>query len=133
MPPERVFTGDQVPGRTASEVSPGPGTVVVEFPFGEWVYERRYVFYSIAHWHPLLNGFSGHFPQSYNINATHLRHPLDYPDAAWVALLGSGATHAVLHLPSYRDDEGERIGRWLGERGARLVAEFDGDRVFRLK
>jgi hypothetical protein len=134
MPPPRVFTGDQVPGAYRFLKSlPAPGTVVVEFPFGEWVYERRYVFYSIAHWHPLLNGFSGHFPQSYNINATHLRHPLDYPDAAWDVLMQSGATHAVVHGPYYRDDEGERIGRWLVDRGARLIGVFDGDGVFRLK
>jgi hypothetical protein len=133
-PPARVFTGDEVPGAYRFLKSlPAPGTVVVEFPLGEWVYERRYVFYSIAHWHPLLNGFSGYFPLSYNMNATHLRYPLDDPDASWQALMRSGATHAVVHGPYYRDDEGERIGRWLAEKGAKLVAEFDGDRVFQLK
>ena len=73
------------------------------------------MFYSTAHWHPLLNGYSGHFPLSYNLNATHLRHPLDYPDASWETLMRSGATHAVVHGPYYRDDEGERIGQWLVE------------------
>ncbi len=78
----RVYTGDQVPGVYRFLKSlPAPGTVVVEFPLGEWAYELRYVFYSTAHWHPLLNGYSGHFPLSYHMNATHLRHPLDYPDA----------------------------------------------------
>jgi len=67
------------------------------------------------------------------MNATHLRHPLDYPDAAWNTLMRSGATHAVVHLPYYRDDEGERIGRWLVDRGARQVGEFDGDKVFALR
>jgi hypothetical protein len=134
MPPARVFTGDEVPGAYRFLKSlPAPGTVVVEFPFGEWVYERRYVFYSIAHWHPLLNGFSGHFPFSYNMNATHLRHPLDYPDASWATLMRSGATHAIVHGPYYRDDEGERIGSWLVEKGAKLVGEFEDDKVFQLK
>jgi hypothetical protein len=134
VPPERVYTGDAVPGAYRYLKSlPSPGTIVVEFPFGEWVYERRYVFYSMVHWHPLLNGFSGHFPQSYNINATHLRHPLDGRDAAWETLVRSGATHAVVHLPYYKDDEGERIGMWLSGKGARQVGEFEGDRVFQLK
>ncbi len=133
-PPARVYTGDQVPGAYRFLKSlPAPGTVVVEFPLGEWAYELRYVFYSTAHWHPLLNGYSGHFPLSYNMNATHLRHPLDYPDASWETLRRSGATHAVVHGSYYRDDEGERIGEWLVQKGARLAAEFDGDRVFALR
>ena len=134
MPPARVYTGDAVPGAYRFLATlPSPGTVVVEFPLGEWAYEVRYVFYSTAHWHPLLNGYSGHFPLSYNMNATHLRRPLDDPDASWDTLMRSGATHAVLHLSYYQDDEGERIGQWLIARGARLVGEFDGDKVFALR
>jgi hypothetical protein len=134
MPPARVYTGEEVPGvyQFLKGVS-APGTVVVEFPFGEWAYELRYVFYSTAHWHPLLNGYSGHFPLSYNMNATHLRHPLDYPDASWTTLMKSGATHAIVHAQYYRDDEGEKIGRWLSARGAKQVADFNGERVFVLR
>lgn len=133
-PPARVYTGDQVPGAYKFLKSlPAPGTVVVEFPLGEWAYELRYVFYSTAHWHPLLNGYSGQFPLSYNMNATHLRHPLDYRDASWGTLMRSGATHAVVHLPYYRDDEGEQIARWLVDNGARQLGEFDGDKVFALR
>jgi hypothetical protein len=133
-PPARVHTGDEVPGAYRFLKSlPAPGTVVVEFPLGEWAYEVRYVFYSTAHWHPLLNGYSGQFPLSYNMNATHLRHPLDYPDASWETLARAGATHAVVHGPYYRDDEGERIGQWLVQKGARLIGDFDGDRVFVLR
>ena len=81
----------------------------------------------------MLNGYSGHFPLSYNLNATHLRHPLDYPDASWQTLMKAGATHAIVHGTYYRDDEGERIGRWLIDHGARQTAEFEGDRVFALR
>ena len=134
MPPSRVYTGDEVPGAYRFLATlPSPGTIVVEFPLGEWAYEVRYVFYSTAHWHPLLNGYSGHFPLSYNMNATFLRRPLDAPDRAWETLTKSGATHAVLHLPYYQDDEGERIGKWLMAKGARVVGEFDGDKVFALR
>ena len=134
MPPPRVYTGEQVPGAYRFLKSlPAPGTVIVEFPLGEWAYEVRYVFYAAVHWHPLLNGYSGHFPLSYNMNATHLRNPLDYPDASWDTLMRSGATHAVVHGPYYRDDEGDRIGTWLTGNGAKLLGEFDGDKVFQLK
>jgi hypothetical protein len=134
MPPARVFIGDEVPAAYRFLKSlPAPGTVVVEFPLGEWEYERRYVFYSTAHWHPVLNGYSGHFPVSYNMNATFLRHPLDDPDRSWETLMRSGATHAIVHGPYYKDDEDERIGTWLMAHGARLLGEFAGDRVFQLK
>ena len=133
-PPARVYTGEDVPAvYRYLKTLPAPGTVVVEFPLGEPAYEVRYVFYSIAHWHPLVNGYSGHFPLSYNLTATHLRHPLDYPDASWETLMKSGATHAIVHGQYYRDDEGEKTGRWLTEQGAKQVAEFDGDRVFALR
>jgi hypothetical protein len=134
MPPARVYTGREVPGAYLFLKSlPSPGTVVAEFPFGEWAYEQRYVFYSTVHWHPLLNGYSGHFPLSYHMNATHLRHPLDYPDASWDTLLRAGATHAVVHGAYYLDDEGERIAAWLVSKGARLLRDVDGDKVFQLK
>jgi hypothetical protein len=133
-PPARVYTGDEVPAAYRFlKTLPAPGTVVVEFPFGEWAYEVRYVFYSTAHWHPLLNGYSGHFPLSYHMNATHLRHPLEYPGPAWDTLMRSGATHAVVHGQYYRDDEGDRIAVWLMAQGARQLGEFDGDRVFALR
>jgi hypothetical protein len=133
-PPARVYTGENVPAvYRYLKTLPAPGTVIVEFPLGEWSYEARYVFYSTAHWQPLLNGYSGHFPLSYNLNATHLRHPLDYPDASWQTLMKAGATHAVVHEQAYRDDEGKRIGEWLIDHGAKQVAGFEGDRVFALR
>jgi len=133
-PPPRVYTGEQVPPvYRFLETLPNPGTVLVEFPFGEWAYEVRYVFYSTEHWHPLLNGYSGHFPLSYNLNAAMLRHPLDAPDASWTTLTESGATHAIVHGAYYRDDEGTRIAQWLVEHGAKPLAEFDGDTLFALR
>jgi hypothetical protein len=132
-PPARVYVGDEVPGAYRFLKTLPPDTVVVEFPLGEWAYELRYVFYSTAHWHPLLNGYSGHFPLSYNMNATHLRHPLDNPDASWNTLMRSGATHAIVHGSYYLDDEGEGIAQWLLAKRARLIGDFDGDRVFQLK
>jgi len=57
------------------------------------------------------------------------------PHRAGVRLLGvdAFATHAVVHGPYYLDDEGNRIGRWLVDKGARQVGEFGGDKVYRLK
>ena len=133
-PPARVYTRENVPAvYRFLKTLPNPGTVIVEFPLGEGTFELRYVFYSIAHWHPLLNGYSGHFPQSYSLNVVHLRDPVASPETSWQALMKSGATHAIVHGQYYRDDEGERIGRWLTEHGAKEIADFDGERVFALR
>lgn len=133
-PENRVYVGDRTPAvYQFLKTLPAPGTVVVEFPFGEWAYELRYVFYSTVHWHPLLNGYSGHFPLSYNLNAIHFRHPLETEDASWEALIKSGATHAIVHSSYYRGDEGARVARWLAQRGATQVGDFDGDKVFVLR
>ena len=58
--PPRVYTGDRIPPvYHFLKTLPSPGTAIIEFPFGEWGYELRYMFYSTNHWHPLLNGYSG--------------------------------------------------------------------------
>ena len=133
-PPPRVYTGEQIPPAYRFLTSlPAPGTVVVEFPFGEWGYEVRYMFYSTNHWHPILNGYSGTFPLSYSLRGALLRHPLDSPDLAWKSLMEDGATHAIVHGDLFLDGEGDAIGRWLIERGARQIAGFGGDRVYQLK
>src|SRR5205823_2394485 len=62
-PPSHMMTGDQVPPvYRFLKTLPAGRTVVAEFPFGQWTYELRYIFYSMAHWHPLINGYSGTFP-----------------------------------------------------------------------
>ncbi|HKY23202.1 MAG TPA: hypothetical protein VJM31_18445 [Vicinamibacterales bacterium] len=133
-PPPRVYTGTEIPSvYRFLKTLPAPGTVLVEFPFGEWGYEVRYMFYSTNHWHPLLNGYSGMFPLSYNLRGVLLRHPLESPDLAWKTLLEDGATHAVVHHRLYKDGEAVAISQWLAEHGAKPIAEFDGDAVFSLR
>jgi hypothetical protein len=133
-PPARLLTGDDVPDAYKFlKTLPSPGTVVVEFPLGEWAYELSYVYYSTVHWHPLLNGYSGTFPLSYTLRAVTLRRPEENPAAAWETLVTSGATHVVVHEGFYRDGGGKLISDWLSARGARLVAAFDGDKIFEVK
>lgn len=133
-PPSRMLTGDQVPPvYRYLKTLPSPQTVVAEFPLGQWTYELRYIYYSTAHWHPLINGYSGIFPLSYDIRAAVLRRPEDDPDGAWDSLVISGTTHAVVHERFYKDGRGRAVSQWLTSHRARLVAEFDGDKVFALK
>ena len=77
-PPSHMMTGARVPPvYLYLRTLPSPQTVVAEFPFGQWTYELRYIFYSTAHWHPLINGYSGTFPLSYDIRAAVLRRSLE--------------------------------------------------------
>ena len=108
------------------------GSVIAEFPFGDEQYDLRYMLYSAAHWRPLLNGYSGGFPQSYAVNRAGLGRVLDDPAAAWRVLAGSGATHAIVHEDVYPAGGGARVSAWLASHGAREVAAFGADRLFEL-
>jgi hypothetical protein len=133
-PPARLFTGDQIPPvYKFLQTQRAPGTVVVEFPLGEWAYELSYVYYSTTHWHPLINGYSGTFPLSYTLRAGTLRRPEENPEAAWLTLVTSGATHAVVHEGFYKDAAGRVVTDWLAAHGARLAGQFGSDKVFLLK
>jgi hypothetical protein len=108
------------------------GTVVAEFPFGPTGWELRYVYYSTVHWHPIVNGYSGYFPDGYFRRASRLLQPLKDPDASWAALLQGETTHVVLHEWAYRGDGAAPIRDWLTSRGAQTVAAFDHDVVLRM-
>ena len=130
--PPRVAVGDDVADvyRFISRL-PSEATIA-EFPFGEVAFELRYVFYSTTHWRRLVNGYSGGGPAEYDRLAEELGDALGGPDRAWQALVGSGATHAVVHEASYLGGGGRDISAWLRGHGAREIAAFDADRVFDL-
>jgi hypothetical protein len=107
-----------------------PSAVVVELPFGDPGYELRYMFFGLAHGRPLLNGYSGVFPQSYRDRVARLVNPLADADAAWAAL--APATHVVVHGRAWEDDRGTAIGAWLASRGAWLIAEREGAKLWHL-
>ena len=108
-----------------------PRAVLVEFPFGDNAYNLRYMYFSSAHGKRMLAGYSGVFPESYLARQRALQEPLAQPDAAWTAL--AGATYAIVHAGGWPNDTGDRIARWLRDRGAREAGHFDGARVFELK
>lgn len=105
--------------------------MLAEFPFGDNAYDLRYMYFSAAHRHRMLGGFSGIFPQSWIARRDLLARPFDAPDAAWRAL--DGADVAVVHRRGWPDDTGDRISAWLRARGAREAGVFDDARVFELR
>jgi len=130
--PTRVATG-QPPPVYAFVASLPPDAVIAEFPFGVLGYEIQYVYYSTMHWKRVLNGYSGQVPHTYAVRASRLRHPQADADQAWAALVGAGATHAVVHVSAFTGSDASGVRAWLESRGASLVATFGPDVVYRLK
>jgi hypothetical protein len=54
------------------------------------------------------------------------------PEDGWKAIVGSAATHLVVHEAAYARD-GAAITSWFRRRGAREVAAFGGDHVFEVR
>jgi hypothetical protein len=72
--------------------------VVVEVPFpiqSQWFLNGPYMVNSTRHWHPLLNGYSGFRPASYERSYAAAR---EFPyDQSLVKLHDLGVTHVVVH------------------------------------
>jgi hypothetical protein len=105
--------------------------VVAEFPFGDVGSEILYTFRSGRHRKPILNGYSGFFPDTYTALVARLQ-PTPVRADAWGALVASGATHAVVHEGGDGDARGRLISEWLRRAGARELGVFETDRLFQL-
>ncbi len=112
---------------------------LIEIPMRAYWHETPYMYYSTLHWKPIANGYSSFIPPSYDrISGQVLRF---LPDARAVDLLAAlGISHIVVHTDdmggSWRraKDPLQRIRRWEGEMGPRvvLVHDADPDRVYRI-
>ena len=75
------------------------GAVVAEVPFpmpGQWFLNGPYMVNSTRHWRPLLNGYSGFRPDSYERSYDAAR---EFPsDQSLIKLHELGVTHVVVHL-----------------------------------
>jgi hypothetical protein len=131
-PADGLRTGPEVPAVFRFLATLPEGAAIVHFPFGYEQYELRYMFYSTAHWRPILNGYSGFFPRSYSALRGPLQRALREPDQAWTSLSATGATHAVIHGSAFLEGEGEAMVAWLIARGATVVGRFGEDVVLRL-
>lgn len=130
--PLRVYVGDQVPEIYRVAATLPSGTVLVEFPFGVASWDLQSVFYQPVHGHPVVNGYSGGFPRSFDDNKDAFTHLAEVPEVAWRRLRMSGATHAIVRRGALRRRDADAVERWLTARGATLVAARGSDRVFAL-
>lgn len=105
-----------------------PRGVVVEFPMpvpdalpGE---EPRYAYMSTFHWMPLLNGYSGYYPQSYIALIDNVR---DFPGGSSITLLRrAGARYVVVHTSLYPPDRaGAILTQAVGEAALIQLGHFN--------
>jgi hypothetical protein len=77
-----------------------PGVVLAEFPVdANEVFNLPYMYFSVWHWMPMVNGYSGHIPQSYSMLAPDL---LQFPRGDTVAALRRrGVTHVTVNCGLY--------------------------------
>jgi hypothetical protein len=134
---------DLAPRHLATERTMGPvyervrdlpdGTILAEFPYGSPPFDIQATFYAGFHRKPMINGFSGFFPKSFQDRMPTLGWDPTDRAAAWQTLKSAGATHVVVHEAAYFDGKGEAISDWLRTAGAKELVANGSDRLFALR
>jgi len=129
----REFTG--IPGiykLLADE--PGP-VVLAEQPFfARWAIFQNapYVLNSTAHWRPLMNGYSGYTPASYQNYADNF---WSFPEERAIrAMKDAGVTHVMVHPRRFMRDP-EKVMEQIEARSDMelIAAGSNGIRLYRLR
>jgi hypothetical protein len=128
--PRHVFVGAEVPDVYKFAATLPPSTVLLEFPFGSPAWDLQSVFYQPVHRHPIVNGYSGGFPRSFDDNKEAFAFLSSVPAVAWQRLLQSGATHVIVRRAAFRTGQADVVERWLVAQGATLLSVLGTDRVF---
>jgi hypothetical protein len=95
-PLERVWRN---PPAIYGAIAGEPSAVLAEFPTPtsplDYFFDTRYLYFSIFHWHPIVNGNSGYFPESY---VQLIERELDFPsDSAVEYLRTRGVDYVAVH------------------------------------
>lgn len=106
------------------------GATLIELPFGDIGYDIRYTYFTLAHRHRIVNGYSGIQTPLYLQRAAILADPMANLDLTWLAL--APATHVVVHDAGFDDDTGARLRTWLGSKGGRELVHADGAWLYAL-
>jgi hypothetical protein len=107
--------------------------IVIEFPFGAPAWDLFSVYYAGYHRRPLVNGYSGFFPESQQRNINVFRLVGRDPETAWRGLAGTGATHAVVHEDAFIDSQKGLYAQWLLSNGAAEIMTDGPMRLFRIR
>lgn len=131
--PRTLYTGDRLPPLYKVIRDEPEPVVLVEFPFGSPAWELQSVFYAGYHRRLLVNGYSGFFPESWQILTNAFSLIPTNPDAAWRALVGTRATHVLVHEAAYPGSRQQQVSDWLRTHGAVEVLSDGTDRLFTLR
>lgn len=111
-----------------------PGGVVAEVPFPmpqQWFLNAPYMVNSTKHWRPLLNGYSGFRPASYD-EAYEAVRAFPSPDSL-IALHQLGVTHVVVHQRAFNNGgSDDRYNPFEQVPTLRLLARDDDILIYRL-
>jgi hypothetical protein len=129
-PSARIFRPARAPAVYHEIARQQPDAVVAELPLGQPDYDLRAVYYSVVHWRPVLNGYSGFFPPHYGQLVTALSDVPRHPDVAITALRAAGTTLVVVHEGAFVGDEGRNTSAALRTRGSVELFRDDGDVLF---
>ena len=131
--PRTLYTGDRLPPLYKVIRDEAKPVVLVEFPFGSPAWELQSMFYAGYHRRPLVNGYSGFFPDDYrHLASVFSRVPTD-SDASWRALAGTRATHVLVHEAAYPASRRHEVTDWLRTHGAVEVLNDGTDKLFTLR
>ena len=117
-PEARLFRPARAPAVYREFAAQPSDAVLIELPLGPPDFDLRAMFYSVVHWRPLVNGYSGFYPPHYGRLITALSEIPRHADVSIEALRSTGATHLILHQAAYRDGEGEATAQVLAAAGA---------------
>jgi hypothetical protein len=107
-----------------------PGVVLAEFPVDPIeVFNTPYMYFSVWHFLPMVNGYSGYIPESYTLLAPEL---LEFPrgDSA-AALRRRGVTHVTVNCGLQSADCDETMNVMRQSPDLRLIMEtsWEGEPV----
>ena len=132
-PPEpRLYRPARAPLIYREFATRAPDGVLVELPLGQADYDLRAVYYSTAHWRPILNGYSGFFPPHYSLLRFAMNELPRHPELSLQALREGGATHAIVHEGAFLGTEGVATSAALQARGAVELYRNGTDVLFAL-
>lgn len=117
-PDARLYRPGRAPVVYREVARQAPAGVLAELPLGEPDFDLRAMYYSIVHWRPVLNGYSGFYPPHYGRLALAVNDVPRFPDSALAALRAQGATHVIVHEGAYLGDRGRATSAALLALGA---------------
>ena len=131
-PEARVYRPERAPAIYAAVAQLPPATVLAELPLGHPDFDQRAMFYSIVHWKPLVNGYSGFAPPHYDRLTSVLSEIPRHPGESLAALKEIGVTHVLVHEAAYVDGEGVSTTDVLERGGAVEVTRHGTDVLLQL-